>query len=192
MPASGLINLIDERNILLGPGRLEFPIGVNVGQIKGDVEFAYMWTPYDVEAGLPLLVLRRFVLRERASVTVPILELHENFIAYGMRNIYQGGGGATFIGGTPLAGPPGGTLFGQEFGGSNKLKTNQALFLHPTPEGGFVRITGFKVVPPPELRMPFPEQRETIVNTVWEFLHDTTRAVGGMLGRVEIFKVPIC
>ena len=186
MPQTAYINLIDERNILLGPGRLEFPLGTNLGQIKGDAEFAYMWTPYDVEAGLPLLLLRRFVLRERASMTIPLLELTENLYGLGFRNVATG-----FIGGTLLAGPPGGTIFSQEFGGMNRLAPQQALFTHPTPEGGFVRITGYKVNPPPELRTPFPEQRETIINTVWEFIHDTTRAVGRMLGKVEIFKTPI-
>jgi len=66
--SSGLLQLIDERNIFLGNGVVWFgnPL-VNLGQVKGDATFNYALRPYDVVGGNPLILLRRFTLEERVT-----------------------------------------------------------------------------------------------------------------------------
>jgi hypothetical protein len=184
--SSGLLQLIDQRNILLGNGVVFYgsPL-LNLGQIKGDASFNYSLRPYDVVGGNPLILLRRFTLEERVNVTVPLLELQATSVSLWFRNFANGG--STVVG-TPSAG---GTLFSQQFGGSAKVPFSNFRFEHPTPEGGYVAVTGFVVYPPLELRLPFPEQRETIYDAVFEFKHDITKQPGQQLGQFDVFISPL-
>lgn len=183
---SGLLNLQDQRNILFGNGLVYFGIPyVNLGQVKGDVEFSYHAQPYDVEGGSPLVLLRRFLLRESASVLAPLLEIEAASLALWFRNFYQG---ATTVVGTASAG---GTIYQQSFGGNAYMPTSNFLFNHPTPEGGYCNIIGYIVYPPLELRLPFPEQKESIVNALFAFKADPTRLPGNQIGQVVIFVAPL-
>lgn len=183
---SGLYQLIDERNILLGPGIIYFgnPF-VNLGQIKGDASFNYTLRPYDVVGGNPLILLRRFTLEERCNVTVPLLEIQASSISLWFRNFT---GGASTVVGTPSGG---GTFYSQQFGGGSQVPFSLMKFSHPTPEGGYLNFLAFRAYPPLELRLPFPEQRESIMDAVFEFRNDPTRAPGAQLGQVDIFVVPL-
>lgn len=183
---SGLLQLQDERNILLGPGVVYFgnPY-VNLGQVKGDASFNYNLRPYDVVGGNPLILLRRFTLEERVNVTVPLLEIEASTIALYFRNFASGAAQIT------TTSSSGGTLYSQTFGGSSSVPFSTFLFRHPTPEGGYVTVTGYVVYPPIDLRLPFPEQRESIIDAVFEFKHDQTRQPGDQLGKVDIFVLPL-
>ena len=183
---SRLLQLQDERNILLGPGIIHYgdPF-INLGQIKGDASFNYTLRPYDVVGGNPLILLRRFTLEERVNVTVPLLEVTAQSLSLWFRNFSAG---QTEVVGQASGG---GTLFSQNFGGSAKVPFSKMRFEHPTPEGGYYAFTGFKVYPPLELRLPFPEQRETIYDAVFEFRHDATKNPGEQLGTVDVFVVPL-
>jgi hypothetical protein len=183
---SGLYQLIDERNILLGPGIIYFgnPF-VNLGQIKGDASFNYTLRPYDVVGGNPLILLRRFTLEERVNVTVPLLEIQATTLSLWFRNFQSG---ASTVVGTPSGG---GTLYSQQFGGGSQVPFSLLKFQHPTPEGGYLSFLAFRGYPPLELRLPFPEQRESIIDAVFEFRNDPTRAPGVQLGQVDVFVVPL-
>lgn len=183
---SKLLQLLDERNILLGPGIVNFgnPF-VNLGQIKGDASFNYSLRPYDVVGGNPLLLLRRFTLEERVNVTVPLLEVQGTTLSLYLRNFQSGASDVTGVASA------GGTLFSQTFGGSAKVPFAPFNFVHPTPEGGYLSITGYQVYPPIELRLPFPETRETIYDAVFEFKHDISKAAGNQLGKVDWFVSPL-
>jgi hypothetical protein len=85
----------------------------------------------------------------------------------------------------------GGSVTQQTFGGSAKMPFSVMQFKHPTPEGGYILITGYVVYPPLELRLPFPEQRETIFDATFEFKHDITRAAGAQLGGFDVFVQPL-
>lgn len=184
--SSRLLQLQDQRNILLGNGIVYYGVPfVNLGQIKGDASFNYSLRPYDVVGGNPLILLRRFTLEERVNVSVPLLELQAQSIALWFRNFLNG---ATTIVGTPSGG---GTLFSQQFGGSAHMPFSVMRFEHPTPEGGYIAIQGWSVYPPIELRLPFPEQRETIYDAVFEFKHDITKQPGQQLGQFDVFVNPI-
>jgi hypothetical protein len=184
--SSGLLQLLDERNILLGNGIIYYGVPlINLGQIKGDASFNYSLRPYDVVGGNPLILLRRFTLEERVNVNVPLLELQASSIALWFRNFLSG---ATTIVGTPSGG---GTLYSQQFGGSAHMPFSVMRFEHPTPEGGYIAIQGFQVYPPLELRLPFPEQRETIYDAVFEFKHDISQPPGAQLGQFDVFVVPL-
>src|SRR5882672_9002566 len=89
--SSGLLQLIDERNIFLGNGVVWFgnPL-VNLGQVKGDATFNYALRPYDVVGGNPLILLRRFTLEERVSVMAPLLEIQATTWALFFRNFTNG------------------------------------------------------------------------------------------------------
>lgn len=184
--SSGLLQLIDQRNILLGNGIIWYgqPY-VNLGQIKGDASFNYSLRPYDVVGGNPIILLRRFTLEERVNVTVPLLELQASSISLWFRNFSSG---ATTVVGTPSGG---GTLYSQQFGGNAKMPFSTMKFEHPTPEGGYITVTGWVVYPPLELRLPFPEQRETIYDAVFEFKHDITKQPGLQLGQFDVFVAPL-
>jgi hypothetical protein len=183
---SGLLQLQDERNILLGNGVVWYGNPYrNLGQVKGDASFNYSLRPYDVVGGNPLILLRRFTLEERVNVNVPLLEVEATSISLYFRNFANG---SSEVVGTPSGG---GTLYSQQFGGSAAMPFSNFRFEHPTPEGGYVTITGFSVYPPIELRLPFPEQRETIFDAVFEFRHDITRNAGQQLGQFDIFVNPI-
>ena len=184
--SSGLLQLLDERNILLGSGIVFYGASlVNLGQIKGDASFNYSLRPYDVVGGNPLILLRRFTLEERVNVTVPLLEISASSIGLYFRNFQNGG--STVVG-TPSGG---GTLYSQQFGGSSAMPFSLFRFEHPTPEGGYIAIQGFQVYPPLELRLPFPEQRETIMDAVFEFKHDIGAPVGSQLGQFDVFVAPL-
>ena len=184
--SSGLLQLQDQRNILLGNGQILYGSPyMNLGQIKGDASFNYTLRPYDVVGGNPLILLRRFTLEERVNVTVPLLEVAAANISLYLRNFNLG---ATQIFGTASAG---GTLYSQQFGGNAHMPFSLMKFLHPTPEGGYIAVTGWIVYPPLELRLPFPEQRETIFDAVFEFKHDITKNPGQQLGQFDIFTVPL-
>lgn len=184
--SSGLLQLQDPRNILLGNGIVSYGSPyVNLGQVKGDASFNYSLRPYDVVGGNPLILLRRFTLEERVNVTVPLLEVQASSIALYFRNFNNGG---PAIIGTPSGG---GTLYSQQFGGNAHMPFSNFRFEHPTPEGGYITITGFLVYPPLELRLPFPEQRETIYDAVFEFKHDLGNLPGSQLGQFDIFVVPL-
>jgi len=184
--SSGLLQLQDQRNILLGNGIVSYGAPyVNLGQIKGDASFNYSLRPYDVVGGNPLILLRRFTLEEQVSVSVPLLEIEASSIALYFRNFNSGA--ATTVG-TPSGG---GTLYSQQFGGSAHMPFSNFRFEHPTPEGGYITISGFLVYPPLELRLPFPESRETIMDAVFTFKHDITRVPGQQLGQFDIFVNPI-
>src|SRR5690348_13056399 len=74
--ASGLLQLQDQRNIMLGNGIVSYGTPyTNLGQVKGDASFNYSLRPYDVVGGNPLILLRRFTLEERVNVTTPLLEI---------------------------------------------------------------------------------------------------------------------
>ena len=179
---SKLLQLLDQRNILLGNGIVNYGSPyVNLGQIKGDASFNYSLRPYDVVGGNPLILLRRFTLEERVSVMVPLLEVQATSLSLWFRNFSSG---ATTVVGTASGG---GTLFSQQFGGSAKVPFSNFQFMHPTPEGGYLTVTGFVVYPPSELRLPFAEARETIYDATFEFKHDITRAPGVQLGQVDYF-----
>lgn len=183
--SSGLLTLIDERNIFLGAGVVWFgnPL-VNLGQVKGDATFNYALRPYDVVGGNPLILLRRFTLEERVSVMVPLLEVQATTWALFFRNFTNG---AVIVTGSASGG---GTLFSQQFGGSARVPFSNFNFVHPTPEGGYLSITGFTVYPPLELRVPFPEQKETVYDATFEFKHDQTKLPGQQLGQVDYFVAP--
>jgi len=183
--SSGLLQLIDQRNIFLGNGIVYFgtPL-VNLGQVKGDASFNYTLRPYDVIAGNPLVLLRRFTLEERVNVTVPLLEIIATTWSLYFRNFQLG---QSVISGSASGA---GTLFSQQFGGSSRVPFSNFNFVHPTPEGGYLSITGFSVYPPLELRVPFPEQRETVYDAVFEFRSDITRQPGAQLGQVDLFVAP--
>ena len=186
---SGLLQLQDQRNILLGNGQIYYGTPfINLGQIKGDASFNYSLRPYDVVGGNPLLLLRRFTLEERVNVNVPLLEIEASSIALYFRNFINGQPGAFTIIGTPSGG---GTLYSQQFGGSAHMPFAVIRFVHPTPEGGYIAMTGWNVYPPIELRLPFPEQRETIMDAVFEFKHDITKVVGQQLGQFDVFVLPL-
>lgn len=184
--SSGLLQLLDQRNILLGNGIIYYgqPY-VSLGQIKGDASFNYNLRPYDVIGGNPLILLRRFTLEERVNVTVPLLEVQASSIALYFRNFASGAASTV---GTPSGG---GTLYSQQFGGNAHMPFSTMKFMHPTPEGGYISIIGWIVYPPLDLRLPFPEQRETIYDSVFEFKHDITKTVGQQLGQFDIFVNPI-
>jgi len=183
---SRLLQLIDQRNILLGNGIVYYGSPyTNLGQIKGDASFNYSLRPYDVVGGNPLILLRRFTLEERVNVTVPLLEIQATSISLYLRNFASG---STTVVGTPSGG---GTLFSQQFGGSAKMPFSNFRFEHPTPEAGYIAVNGFLVYPPIELRLPFPEQRETIYDAVFEFKHDITRPAGAQLGQFDVFVAPL-
>ena len=184
--SSGLLNLIDQRNILLGNGSISYgtPL-VNLGQIKGDASFNYSLKPYDVVGGNPLILLRRFTLEERVNVTVPLLEVSASNMSMFFRNYASGASTVT------SSASGGGSVTQQSFGGSAKMPFAPMQFKHPTPEGGYVLITGFVVYVPLELRLPFPEQREVIYDAVFEFKHDITRAAGAQLGSFDVFVQPL-
>ena len=173
---SGLLQLIDERNILLGNGLVLYgnPL-VNLGQVKGDASFNYTMRPYDVKGGNPLILLRRFTLEETCNVVTPLLEIQATSLALYFRNFTNG---AVTVQGSASGG---GTLYVQTFGG----------FEHPTPEQGYIAVTGYSVYPPLELRLPFPEQRETIMDATFEFKHMSTNAPGNQLGEFDVFVMPI-
>lgn len=183
---SRLLQLLDERNILLGNGVIYYgnPL-VNLGQIKGDAAFNYTLRPYDVVGGNPLILLRRFTLEERVNVTVPLLEVQATSLSLWFRNFAAG---ASTVTGTASGG---GVLYSQQFGGSSKVPFSVMRFEHPTPEGGYYAVQGFSVYPPLELRLPFPEQRETIFDSVFEFKHDITRTPGAQLGQFDVFVNPL-
>ena len=182
---SGLLQLIDQRNIFLGNGIVWFgnPL-VNLGQVKGDATFNYALRPYDVVGGNPLILLRRFTLEENVSVMVPLLEVSATTWALFFRNFQNG---AVIVTGSASGG---GTLFSQQFGGSARVPFSNFNFVHPTPEGGYLSITGFAVYPPLELRVPFPEQKETIYDATFVFRTDTTKQPGQQLGQVDYFVAP--
>jgi hypothetical protein len=184
--ASGLLQLQDQRNILLGNGIVSYgnPY-TNLGQIKGDASFNYSLRPYDVVGGSPLILLRRFTLEERVNVTVPLLEVEASTASLYFRNFQSG---QSIIFGTPSGG---GTLYSQQFGGSSKVPFSNFRFMHPTPEGGYITVTGWVVYPPLEFRLPFPEQRESIFDAVFEFKHDITKLSGQQLGQFDIFVAPL-
>jgi hypothetical protein len=178
---SGLLNLQDQRNILLGNGIISYGSPyVNLGQVKGDASFNYSLRPYDVVGGNPLILLRRFTLEERVNVTVPLLEVSATNMSLYFRNFNNG---ATTVVGTASGG---GTFYSQQFGGNAHMPFSTMRFQHPTPEGGYILITGWIVYPPLELRLPFPEQRESIFDAVFEFKHDITRLPGSQLGQFDI------
>ena len=182
---SGLLQLQDQRNILLGNGIIQYGVPfLNLGQIKGDASFNYTLRPYDVVGGNPLVLLRRFTLEEQVNVTVPMLEVSAQAMGLYFRNFSNN---ASTVVGTPSGG---GTLFSQQFGGSSKVPFSVMRFSHPTPEGGYITITGFVVYPPLELRLPFPEQREAIFDGVFTFRNDTTRPAGAQLGQFDVFTMP--
>jgi hypothetical protein len=182
---SRLLQLQDQRNILLGNGIVYYGINLtNLGQIKGDASFNYSLRPYDVIGGNPLILLRRFTLEERVNVVVPLLEVEPTTIELYFRNF----GAQAPVVGTPSGG---GTLYSQQFGGSANMPFEVFRFEHPTPEGGYIAIQGFQVYPPIELRLPFPEQRETIFDATFEFKHDITKAAGAQLGQFDIFINPL-
>jgi len=183
--SSGLLQLIDQRNIFLGNGIVFFgnPL-VNLGQVKGDATFNYTLRPYDVTGGNPLVLLRRFTLEERVNVTVPLLEIQASTWALYFRNFQNG---QVVITGSASGS---GTLFSQQFGGSSRVPYSNFQFVHPTPEGGYLTITGFQVYPPLELRVPFPEQRETVYDAVFEFKSNLANQPGQQLGEVDYFVAP--
>jgi hypothetical protein len=182
---SRLLQLQDERNILLGNGIVYYgPQLRNLGQIKGDASFNYSLRPYDVVGGNPLILLRRFTLEERVNVVVPLLEVEATTIELYFRNF----GNVAPVVGTPSGG---GTLYSQQFGGSANMPFEVFRFEHPTPEGGYVAIQGFQVYPPLELRLPFPEQRETIYDATFEFKHAINQPAGAQLGQFDVFVAPL-
>ena len=184
--SSGLYQLIDQRNILLGNGIVQYGSPyVNLGQIKGDASFNYSLRPYDVVGGNPLILLRRFTLEERCNVTVPLLEVSATSISLYFRNFNNG---ASTVTGSASGS---GTFYTQQFGGNAHMPFSNFRFQHPTPEGGYINITGFIVYPPLELRLPFPEQRETIYDAVFEFKNNTANAPGAQLGQFDVFVNPI-
>lgn len=183
--SSGLYNLQDQRNILLGNGIVQYGVPyVNLGQVKGDASFNYTLRPYDVVGGNPLILLRRFTLEEQVNVTVPMLEVSPQAVGLFFRNFSNN---SSTVFGTPSGG---GTLFSQQFGGSAKVPFSNFRFSHPTPEGGYLTVTGFVVYPPLELRLPFPEQRETIYDATFTFRNDTTKVPGQQLGQFDVFQLP--
>lgn len=182
---SRLLQLQDERNILLGNGIVYYGSNLtNLGQIKGDASFNYSLRPYDVIGGNPLILLRRFTLEERVNVVVPLLEVEPTTIGLYFRNF----GNISPVVGTPSGG---GTLYSQQFGGSANMPFEVFRFEHPTPEGGYIAIQGFQVYPPLELRLPFPEQRETIYDATFEFKHDIFQPAGAQLGQFDVFTAPL-
>ena len=187
--SSRLLQLQDSRDILLGNGIIYYGTPfTNLGQLKGDASFNYSLRPYDVVGGNPLILLRRFTLEERVNVNVPLLELEASSVALYFRNFLNGQAAANTSIGTPSGG---GTLYSQQFGGSAHMPFAVMRFEHPTPEAGYIAVTGWAVYPPLELRLPFPEQRETIYDAVFEFKHDITKLPGQQLGQFDVFVMPL-
>ena len=184
--SSGLYQLQDARNILLGNGIITYGSPyVNLGQIKGDASFNYSLRPYDVVGGNPLILLRRFTLEEKVNVTVPLLEVSATSMSLYFRNFASGA--STVTG----AASGSGTFYTQTFGGNAHMPFSNMRFQHPTPEGGYINITGYIVYPPLELRLPFPEQREAIYDAVFEFKNQTANPPGSQLGQFDVFIVPL-
>lgn len=184
--SSGLITLIDQRNILLGNGSISYGVPlVNLGQVKGDAAINYSMRPYDVVGGNPLVLLRRFTLEEKCSVMVPLLEVTAVAMSLFFRNYANN---ATTV---TSSASGAGSVTQQTFGGSAKMPFSVMQFKHPTPEGGYILLTGYIVYPPLELRLPFPEQREVVFDASFEFKHDTNRAAGAQLGQFDVFVQPL-
>ena len=178
----------DTSNITLGSGRL-YINDIEVGYLKGDVEFAYTREKLDFKPSGALAMVDRWIIGEAASLKASIAE----FKAANLKLAMGGGGGEinSFTGNpsynpASFSGSASKTYDYLTFGGGTAVTTDLAIrFEHIRPKSGkLVVIILYKAVSSSDLALAFHDEDFNLTDVVFEGVMDTTRPAGDQMGMV--------
>ena len=177
----------DTEKVSLGSGTL-YLNNVDVGHLKGDVEFSYVRGKVDFKPSNMLGKVKRFIITEEATLKASLAELK-------MLNIKLAMGVTTDIGASQsfpsyaqnidsFAPPSGASYDVLTFGGSKAVDEMTLRFEHTRPNGLQVIIVLYKVSSLSEFTLPFHEEDISLHDVTFEALSDANRSAGDRMGVV--------
>lgn len=179
--------MADVTQITLGVGDL-FINGINVGYLKGNVEFTYGRTTIDFKPANALGVVKQFVQSENVTLSASVAELNvANLrLAMGISEAISPSQSIPAFENSPSGGsyvPSSGASFDVlSFGGSKVVSELPLRFVHTRPNGKDIVIALYKCVATPEITIPFAEEDVILMPISFQALHITSRSVGDQIG----------
>jgi len=179
----------DTGKVTLGSGNL-FLNGVDVGHLKGDVEFTYTAERVEFKPANMLNVVKVFKVGEDARLKASVAELKIANIKLAMGVTTTVGASQSFpshVGGSSCSYPLGEPVHSISydvltFGGSKAVAEMCLHFIHTRPDGKTFHILFYKSTSLSELTLPFHETEITLHDMTFKGLADAGRAEGDQVG----------
>ncbi len=193
--------MAETEKVTLGSGVL-YLNGVDVGHLKGDVEFSYTVERVEFKPADMLGVVKVFKIREGAQLKAASAELKMANIklAMGVTTAvdasvsfpsYVGAGDSCSI--SMAAGQQASYSYDVlHFGGSKAVDEMCLRFDHTRPNGQVFTVIFYNAVSMSELIIPFHEEDITLYDLTFKALSDANRAAGDRIGvLIEEVGTPI-
>jgi len=177
----------DVNKVTLGNGQLYID-GVNVGYLKGNVEFTYGREMVDFKPANEMGVVKKFVISEHASLKASLAELKVANLRLAMGINEAVGASQSF---PADEGSPSGASYIPDasasfdvmtFGGKKTVNELPIRFEHERPDGKEVVIVLYKCVANPEITIPFDEENVILHDLTFDALVDSDRTAGDQIG----------
>jgi len=177
----------DVNKVALGNGTLYID-GVDVGYLKGNVEFTYGRDIVGFKPSNETGIVKNFVTGEHASLKASIAELKAANLrlAMGINEAvgssqsfpdYEGGhGGASYTPGDSAS------FDVLSLGGKKTVDEVSVRFQHERPDGKDVIVVLYKCVANPEITIPFDEENVILHDIIFDALVDSDRTAGDQIG----------
>lgn len=173
--------------VTLGNGTL-YINGVNVGFLKGNVEFVYGREMVDFKPANETGIVKKFVVSENASLKASLAELKTANLrlAMGISESISASQSFPADEGSPSGGsysPSASASFDVlKFGGSRTISETPIRFVHERPDGKDIVIVLYKCVATPEITIPFDEENVILHDLSFDALIDSSRTAGDQIG----------
>jgi len=185
--SKGVLKMADVNKVTLGNGTL-YINGVDVGYLKGNVEFTYGRDMADFKPSNATGIVKKFMTGEHASLKASLAELKAANLRLAM-GIYESvsasqsfpayEGGPTGDSYSPGASASFDVL---TFGGKKTVSEVPIRFEHERPDGKDVVVVLYKCVANPEITVPFDEENVILHDIAFDALTDTSRSAGDQIG----------
>lgn len=174
-------------NLILGSGRL-YINDIEVGYLKGDVEFSYVREKLDFNPSGVLGPVAQFVISEDAQLKASIAEfkLSNLKLALGVTSSVESFSGPPSYNPASFTGSASKTYDVLRFGGSTTIDNTLAIrFEHIRPNTTkLIVIILYTAVSLSDFSIAFHDEDFNMIDVAFKGLADTTRAAGDQIGMV--------
>lgn len=180
----------DTEKVTLGVGDL-FLNGVNVGHLKGNVEFTFEVERVEFKPSDELGAVKEFKIKENSMLKAQnaVLKLSNLRLAMGMTPaqapINASSSFPAYVGdgdSCSFSGHSGNSYDYMPFGGAKNTDEMCLRFQHTRPNGKTFHVIFYKAVSNTDFSLPFNEEEITMYDMTFKGLTDTTRTDGDKVG----------
>jgi hypothetical protein len=178
--------MADRSRVTLGTGALVVN-GVDVGYLKGDVEFVYTAESHEFKPSTLLGTVQEFKIREGATLKASIAELKVANLKLAMgidTSIEASTSWPSDVSSSCSYNEPNNadSYDVMTFGGDKSVVETCLRFTHTRPNGQTFHVVFYRAVSINELTLPFHEEEVTLHDVTFRAQTVATRAVGDQIG----------